>query len=309
MDITFFFSLLSFIFGTMIGSFLNVVVWRLPRGESLSHPPSHCPRCGGRIRPWENIPILSWLALRGRCRSCQLPISWRYPLGEAATGILFLLIFLRVVLSGWRLEVLLAYFWLSAALLAAALIDARHRFIPNSITYTSCAVAALLALIFPNARLALFLSDNPHAGAMLFQAAIEGLGYFFGGQAWLASPRILALLDCLLGMLAGITLLGVIAAVGARLTHNGDGNQLMGWGDAKLLAMIGAFLGADACIYTVLAGATAGFLSGFCRWLVRGRKNWLRQTLPFGPFLAAAAFLWIMTGNWLFRIWQGSGGR
>ena len=84
------------VFGACVGSFLNVVVWRLPRGESLWSPPSHCPKCGHAIRAWENVPILSWLFLRGRCSQCGLPISLQYPLVELATMLLFLAVWWRV---------------------------------------------------------------------------------------------------------------------------------------------------------------------------------------------------------------------
>lgn len=303
-DVIHFFALLSFVFGSMVGSFLNVVVWRLPRGESLIHPPSHCPRCGWRIRPWENIPILSWLALRGRCSACHLPISWRYPAGEAATGALFLLLFLRIVHSGWALAVIPAYFWLSGALLAAALIDAQHRYIPNQITYSGCVAALILAVLFPHARLALFLPGNPHGGGMLFTAAMDVLAKLPGGQALLFFPRLQATLDCLLGLGTGLILLGILAFAGSRLAKASGKTEIMGWGDAKMLAMIGSFLGADACAYTLLAASAAGFLIGFARWLLHCRRDLLRQTLPFGPFLAAAALLWMLTGNWLFRLYQ-----
>ncbi len=302
-----FFSLLSFGFGCMIGSFLNVVVWRLPRGESLSQPPSHCPRCGWRIRPWENIPILSWLALGGRCSACRLPISWRYPAGEAAVGALFLLMFLRVVHSGWSFEVIPAYFWLSGALLAAALIDAEHRLIPNEITYSGCLAALMLAILFPGARLALFLPDNPHAGGLLYTAVANALGNISAGQWLLSFVRVQAVLDCLLGMLTGLILLGVIAIAGRRLFSADGQTEVMGWGDAKLLAMIGAFLGADACTYTLLGASACGFVTGSAKWLLTGRQNWRQQALPFGPFLAAAAFIWMLAGNWLYRLYQFSG--
>ena len=288
----------------MIGSFLNVVVWRLPRGESLSQPPSHCPHCNWRIRPWENIPILSWLALRGRCSSCHLPISWRYPAGEAAVGALFLLIFLRIVHSGWSLEVLPAYFWLTGALLAAALIDAEHCLIPNEITYSGCLAALMLAILFPHARLALFLPDNPHGGGLLYAAVVNILSNIPGGQFSLSFVRVQAVLDCLLGLLTGLILLGVFTVAGYRLFNTDARTEIMGWGDAKLLAMIGAFLGADACTYTLLGASACGFVTGISKWLLSGRQNWRRQALPFGPFLAAAAFLWMLTGNWLYRLYQ-----
>jgi len=121
------------LFGLLIGSFLNVVVWRLPRGESLSHPGSHCPVCNHAIRPYDNIPVVSWLILRGRCRDCGTRISARYPLVEAATGLLF-------ALTAWwvGLSVLLPFaLWFMAANIALFLIDLEVKRLPNSLTLST----------------------------------------------------------------------------------------------------------------------------------------------------------------------------
>jgi len=202
-----------------------------------------------------------------------------------------------------------AYFWLSGALLATALIDAQHRYIPNQITYSGCGVALLLAVLFPQARLALFLPGNPHGGGILFTAARDWLTALPDGAALLSSLRGQAILDCLLGLTAGLILLGVPAFAGRLLasTSTPGRTEIMGWGDVKMLAMIGCFLGADACAYTLLAASCAGFLAGFGRWLLYCRRDLVRQSLPFGPFLAAAALLWLLTGNWLFRLYQLAG--
>ena len=124
---TVFCGVVAMILGMMIGSFLNVVIWRLPRGESLSSPPSHCPKCGHRIRWYENIPLLSWLCLRARCSSCHQPISWRYPAGETAVGVLFLLVYLRIAHGGLPVGHCFACLWLAPLLLAGGMIDLDHR--------------------------------------------------------------------------------------------------------------------------------------------------------------------------------------
>jgi leader peptidase (prepilin peptidase) / N-methyltransferase len=128
--------------GLLIGSFLNVVVWRVPRGESVAHPPSACPACGHVVRPRDNVPVLSWLLLRGRCRDCGAPISVRYPLVEAVTAVLFALV-------AWRLEpwAVPAFAYLAAIGVALALIDLDTHRLPNAIVLPSYPVlAALLAL-------------------------------------------------------------------------------------------------------------------------------------------------------------------
>ena len=130
--------LLCALIGLAIGSFLNVVIWRVPRGESVVSPPSACPSCGNAIRHRDNVPVLGWLLLRGRCRDCQAPISARYPLVEAATGVLFAAMAWRF---GFQL-ILIGYLWLAAAGLALALIDFDTKRLPDALTKPTWLVAA-----------------------------------------------------------------------------------------------------------------------------------------------------------------------
>ena len=126
--------------GTLIGSFLNVVVHRVPRGESVISPPSACPRCGNEVRPRDNVPVMGWLLLRGKCRDCGEPISPRYPVVEAATGVLFAVLALRFGLD----PVLPAYLYLAAVGLALALIDLDCKRLPDALTLPSYPVAVVL---------------------------------------------------------------------------------------------------------------------------------------------------------------------
>jgi leader peptidase (prepilin peptidase) / N-methyltransferase len=126
--------------GLVIGSFLNVVIWRVPRGESVVRPPSHCPSCGHDVRPRDNVPVLSWLLLRGRCRDCDAPISVRYPLVEAATAALFGVLTLAIGLE----PELPAFLYLGAIGMALALIDIDVKRLPNAIVLPSYLVAAAL---------------------------------------------------------------------------------------------------------------------------------------------------------------------
>jgi leader peptidase (prepilin peptidase) / N-methyltransferase len=128
------------ILGLAIGSFLNVVVWRVPRGESVAHPPSACPRCGHRIRARDNVPVLSWLVLRGRCRDCGNPISLRYPLVEAGTGVAFGLVAWWL---GWSWAVP-AFWYLAAVSIALTLIDLDVRRLPDAIVLPSWVVGLVL---------------------------------------------------------------------------------------------------------------------------------------------------------------------
>jgi leader peptidase (prepilin peptidase)/N-methyltransferase len=128
------------LFGLLIGSFLNVVMWRVPRGESLIRPPSHCPACGNPVRPKDNVPVLSWLLLRGRCRDCDAAISPRYPLVEAATAVVFAVMAARIGLE----PELPAFLYLGAIGVALAGIDLDVKRLPNAIVLPSYVVAAVL---------------------------------------------------------------------------------------------------------------------------------------------------------------------
>jgi leader peptidase (prepilin peptidase) / N-methyltransferase len=134
------FLILAGVLGLIIGSFLNVVVWRVPRGESIAHPPSHCPACGADVRPRDNVPVVSWLLLRGRCRDCATPISARYPLVELGTALVFVVLAARIGLE----PELPAFLYLGAIGVALALIDLDVKRLPNTIVLPSYVVAAVL---------------------------------------------------------------------------------------------------------------------------------------------------------------------
>ncbi len=129
--------------GSIIGSFLNVVIHRLPKGKSLAYPASHCPNCKRPVRPWENIPLLSFILLRGKCAGCKSPISWRYPAVEAVTGALFALILWK---TGWRIE-LPIYLLMTALLIALSAIDIATMRLPNALTLTGAIGAIVLTLV------------------------------------------------------------------------------------------------------------------------------------------------------------------
>ena len=134
------FLILAGVLGLIIGSFLNVVVWRVPRGESIAHPPSHCPACGAAVRPRDNVPVVSWLRLRGRCRDCKAPISARYPLVELGTAAVFVVLGGRIGLE----PELPAFLYLGAIGVALALIDLDVKRLPNAIVLPSYVVAGVL---------------------------------------------------------------------------------------------------------------------------------------------------------------------
>jgi leader peptidase (prepilin peptidase)/N-methyltransferase len=291
---------LSIILGSMIGSFLNVVVWRLPRGMSLSVPPSHCPKCGHRIRWYENIPVISWLCLRARCSSCHLPISWRYPAGELAVGFLFGGIYLHISGNGWPVGVCFAWLWLAGLLLAGALIDLDFRVIPDKLNFFGMGVALLLAIAWPESRLAVVCPEEPQAGGFLLTEILSHLPRL--------SLRLSAVVDCVLGGLVGWLLTGGIVLV-SRLLGGKTRPSPLGGGDVKFLTMTGMFLGADACVFILLGAAALGFMYGVLRRLAgrgQGNRNVVRDIclgeVPFGPFLAFFGLFWCVFGNWFYLL-------
>jgi len=271
----------SFALGLVIGSFLNVVIHRLPRGESLVRPGSHCPTCGHAVAPWDNVPVLSYVWLRGSCRSCHGRISPRYPAVELATGLLFAGIALRYGLTP------MTFVWqgFSAALVAAAMIDFDHRIIPDEISVGGLVVA--LATV-PVVRVLMGAEFLPALGSSALGAALGG------GLLWIV----------------GFTHARISTAVGRTFSHwPGAGEALptpgqmdywvwfpgVGFGDVKLLAMIGAVQGPLGVIQTLIAASIAGLVLGLA-WAAATR----RWNAPFGfaPAIAAGALVVVLTPHW-----------
>jgi len=258
--------------GLCIGSFLNVCIHRLPRGLSVVRPRSACPGCGRLIAWHDNIPLLSWLLLRGRCRACAVPIAVRYPLVEATTGALFVA---AVVVDGPTLEAVVAACF-GAALIALILIDAEHQLLPDAITLPG--IVAGLALAPLRAALAPAAADRPVV-ALMHAAGAAALGY--------AIPWAL-----------NAAYLGWQALRGVAREAREDG---IGRGDFKLLAMIGAFLGARLLLFTLFAGAVSGAAWGLTLMATRG-YGW-KSKLPFGVFLGAAALVALFAGDRLVDLY------
>jgi leader peptidase (prepilin peptidase)/N-methyltransferase len=168
-------AVLAGVLGAIVGSFLNVVAYRLPRGESLAHPPSRCPSCGKPVKPYDNIPVLSWLLLRGRCRHCEQPISARYPIVEAGTALLCALV---VVVKGADEDAIIGIV-LVLLLVPVTLIDLDHHLIPNKITYPGAVLGIALVAVLETDSLVQHLVASAGAGGFLLVAAIvqpRGMG-------------------------------------------------------------------------------------------------------------------------------------
>ncbi len=241
-------ALLAFLLGLALGSFLNVVATRLPRREQFWAGRSRCPHCRTPLPWYDNIPLLSHLVLKGRCRFCGAGIPLRYPLLELAAGLLSLALWLRFPWS----PLLLAYWPFVMALLVLSVIDLEHLLLPDLITYPGIILGLVLALFLPH----------------------------------------VSLLDAVLGALLG----GGFFYLTAWLFEIISGKRGLGGGDVKLMAMIGAFLGWEALPYIIFIGAALGAVAGLTITLAgKGWKGgqWRATRVPFGPFLALAAILYI----------------
>ncbi|MBO9665052.1 A24 family peptidase [Dokdonella sp.] len=261
---------LTGLLGLLVGSFLNVVILRLPRrlehewrlqarellaseGDAEAPPPdlvftgSHCPQCKHRLSVFDNIPLLSWLALRGRCRYCKASISWQYPLVELLTALASTTIACKFGL-GWPLGAGLAFTWI---LIAAAGIDARTQLLPDQLTLPLLWLGLLLTLV------PLFVSPS----AAIVGAAIGYLSLW--SVYWLFKLA--------------------------------TGKEGMGYGDFKLLGALGAWMGASALLPIVLLSALVGAVVGGLVLALRGQDR--STPIPFGPFIAAAGWVWFVFGD------------
>lgn len=254
-------AVLVFILGLAFGSFANVVIWRLPKGESLSSPPSRCPACETPIRWFDNIPVVSWLVLRGRCRACGVAISARYPIVELLSGLLWLLAWGVFGLT-WKLPVAIALYYL---LLVLSAIDLDTFRLPNTL------VALMAAVGF--------------TAAVASQLGLVDAAPLIGGDLW-GWP----LASAVLGALAGSGLAwGIAAAYSAA-----RGAQGLGMGDVKLLAAMGPFVG----LYTVMVlflGSILGTVGALA--FSRPGADGLKRKIPFGPALAVACVLVTVLGE------------
>ncbi len=262
-----------FVFGAAIGSFLNVVIYRVPNEMSIVMPNSACPNCKNAIKPYDNIPILSWLVLRGKCRNCKEPIAWRYPAVELLTALVFCLVYWQFGLTPY-LPVALAF---SAAMISLVFIDSEHMILPNVITYPMFAIALFIRVVFP-----LVFADNYFSDTLF-----APMTWMYGFPAWLVS-----LAGALLGALVGGGSLWLIGEIWQRLR----GVEAMGLGDVKLLFGIGALLGWRLTILTIFIGAFTGALAGVIL-ISRQKEKDMQTQIPFGIFLGIGSFVAMLFGE------------
>jgi leader peptidase (prepilin peptidase)/N-methyltransferase len=249
-----------FVVGLLIGSFLNVCIVRLPRGGSIVTPPSHCPRCQSSVKFYDNIPLISFLLLRGKCRNCGEPISWQYPLVELMNALFYVWI-VRVFWLGGDAFLMMA---LCSSLIVITFIDLDHLIIPDVITLPGMLVGLLLAPFFmsPLGDQLPFQLDSllPHAG-----------------------PYLTGFLNSLIGLVLGGGPLLAVGWIWEKLRHV----EAMGGGDVKLMGMVGSFLGWKGALLTIMLGAVAGSVIGVL--LIALNRHKIGKYIPFGPFLAVGA--------------------
>lgn len=251
-----------FVLGANIGSFLNVCIWRIPRNKSIVFPSSHCPKCNHELPWYENLPLISWLCLKGRCRKCKNPISIRYLIVELLTGVLFLGVWFRILSFALPLDLFIGLFFGSIVItllaILTAFIDYEHFIIPNKITYPVLLYGLATAPLFP--------------------------GLWPGESRWEAFAAACASVTVCGGALA------LLAIIGKKIFKK----DALGWGDVKYIAALAAVLGPFACFFTLFAGSILGACYGLV--LVIAKKKKLKSAIPFGVCLAIGTYLWIICG-------------
>jgi leader peptidase (prepilin peptidase)/N-methyltransferase len=296
------FAAIAFPFGLCIGSFLNVCIRRIPAGKSIVWPASACPRCGAAIRPWDNIPLLSWVLLAGKCRACRAPISPVYPAVELLTGLAFAACVWRFGLTAEAAK----WAFFLGALLVLFFTDIFYRVLPDEVNFGAAAAGLIFSLLVP-------VGDG---SAEWLAAQVTNLAL-----PW----RLLSLLDALLALALGSLLLWGFAEAFSLVI----GRPAMGFGDVKMMLALGAFLGLRKTFVAVLLGTVLGSLLGLLIILALHASGWRlaaaqraarmgrgsvaalrwqfarRYQLPLGTFLAVGGAAAVFLGPALVR-WYGS---
>ena len=258
----------AFLFGLIVGSFLNVCILRIPADKSIVLPASSCTKCGKAIAPYDNIPVLSWIFLGGKCRNCKTKISAMYPAVELLTGILFLVCY---VVFGPTVDAL-KWAVFAGLLVVLTITDLRERILPDEVNFFGLGAGLLLSF---------------------FTKSLDGTSLWMANK-WFDFPPpqvALSFADAALGALAGSGLLWIVAEGYFRIR----GREGMGLGDVKMMAAVGAFLGLKRTMMTVLVGSLLGSVIGI--FLIAVSKKGRDYELPFGTFLGAGALLVVFFGT------------
>jgi leader peptidase (prepilin peptidase)/N-methyltransferase len=352
-----FWSLVCFVFGTIVGSLLNVCIYRMPRGESIIFPPSHCPHCQYRIPGYLNVPLVTWVFLRGKCANCGAPISVRYFLVELLTGLAFLGAWLAYGRSSPG--VALVYCLVLAGFIVATFIDFEHFIIPDEITLGGIGVGFLLSALVPALHEAATRAEALRlsllgilAGAGIVYAILRLGKLLFGRQKFTLQPgtRVIFTETALVlpeqeipyeeifyrktdAIELEAEMVELIdrcyAKTAVRLSPQAlqisqdkfnpetiphfeviaDSlvlpREAMGLGDVKFMGAIGAFLGWQAVLFSLMASAVLGSVVGVT--LIAAHRRAWSSRIPYGPYIALAATIWIFGGRRLVAWWWSGG--
>lgn len=261
--------IIVFIFGSIVGSFLNVCIQRMPKLESVVWPRSHCPKCKKRIAAYDNIPFISYILLKGKCRSCQERISLRYPLVELLTALLMLALFNRFGLN-YNFFLYMVMLW---GLIIATFVDIPHRIIPDEVSVGGMIVGFIMVSVIGFTLCPLKFNFSPMIQSLLGIITGGGIIYLTGALFDLIYFKLLK-----------------------RPAINGE-TESMGGGDVKLLAMIGAFLGPQKALLTFFLAPFLGIVIGVINLVTK--KD---HTIPYGPFLSLAALLSLFWSDKIIRL-------
>lgn len=267
------FGLVSFAFGACIASFLNVCIWRLPREESVVRPASHCPNCNAPIRWYQNIPVLSYIALGGKCANCRKPISMRYAVVELLGGALFAMAYLQWAMPAMlgsepamalkpvmSLSAVLASWVVISGLILGSFIDLDHFYLPDRVTIGGMLLGVPASVLIPELQL-----ERTWLDALCWSVAGLAFGFFFlWGMGWLFSKLFK--------------------------------KDALGFGDVKLMGAVGAFFGPTAVLFALIVSSIVGSVVGIAL-IVRGKAKLGGFTaVPYGPFIAVATLVWMFWG-------------
>ncbi len=255
-----FWHIVAFIIGACFGSFLNVCTLRMPQGKSVVVVPSHCPQCNNDIAWYDNIPIISWTVLNGKCRYCKCKIPYRYFLMELVTAVMSTVIFAKIAITGQPLDFIFPYFIVTCFVITTAVIDFEHFIIPNKTTYTVIILGFITSFFIPE---------------------IHGEKHWIGG-----------LIYSLIGLITAGGAFAIFAILGEKIM----GQEALGFGDVKYIAAIGTILGWEGAFYTTLIGSVLGGIVGLYL-MVKNRKKEEKTLIPFGPYLATGTYLWLLYGD------------
>ena len=259
-------SVLAFVLGAVVASFLNVVIYRVPRGESIVSPPSHCPKCNTRIEWFRNLPIVGYLMLGGRCAHCRTRISPRYPMVELLGAMLFLAAF-------WRYGYFapLAWVWI-ALMIVGSFIDFDHQLLPDFVTIGGMVYGLSLAAVFDGAA---------HFGRWHWHNLLPGQPLFAMRMVWSAA-----------GLAAGLAVMWFVRWAGTKAF----GREAMGMGDVLLLGAMGALGGPVAVGFTLMLACVAGSVFGLVAIAAAKTRLGAYTAIPFGPWLCLAFLVWMFAG-------------